>query len=192
VVRPAIVVLLFGCLAGAERRASAIVVLLLVLSALPIQAYRDQFPRLTLEQHPMRTASDCLRRVEAAMTVKDGLYVDVPDEFISHPLYYYFRRIRPWARTASSDPAAIGRILDDPAHRTPMLVWDSTYQQYMNQQASRPVSPPMVALPDVVLLLPGPYGACVPQERRPEQSDGDDGRPGNRVQRTAWLTNGSR
>ena len=41
-----------------------------------------------------------------------------------------------------------------------MLVWDSTYQDFMNAQPSRPASPPMVALPDVVLLLPEPYASC--------------------------------
>jgi hypothetical protein len=41
-----------------------------------------------------------------------------------------------------------------------MLVWDSTYQTFMNAQAFRPPSPPMVALPDVVLLLPAGYGSC--------------------------------
>ena len=33
-----------------------------------------------------------------------GLYVDVPGEFISHPLYYYFRRVRPWTRAAVARP----------------------------------------------------------------------------------------
>jgi len=96
--------------------------------------------------------------------VAPGLYVDLPDPVISHPLYYYFRRVRPWTRAQSPDPAAIGRHLNDPAEWRPMLVWDSTYQDFMNARASaesaRPPSPPMVALPDVVLLLPGPYAAC--------------------------------
>lgn len=161
VVRPGIVLLLFGLLAGAGRRASAIAVALLVTIVLPLQAYRDLLPRLTLEEHPMRSATDCLVRLQSAMgTAAPGLYVDVPAEFISHPLYYYFRRVRPWTRVESPDPAAIGRALADPSHSRPMLVWDSTYQAFMNSQPARPSSPPMVALPDVVLLLPGPYASC--------------------------------
>jgi hypothetical protein len=96
--------------------------------------------------------------------VARGLYVDLPDSVISHPLYYYFRRVRPWVRAPSPEPSALGRYLDDPADWRPMLVWDSTYQDFMNARASeesaRPPSPPMVPLPDVVLLLPGPYAAC--------------------------------
>jgi 4-amino-4-deoxy-L-arabinose transferase-like glycosyltransferase len=191
VARPAMVVVLFGLLAGAERRASRVVVALLVLSALPLQAYRDQLPRFTLEQHPMRTATECLRRVEARTGVS-GLYLDVPGEFISHPLYYYFRRIRPWHRAAAPDPAGIGRLLEDPAQWKPALVWDATYREFMNVQASRPPSPPMVALPDVVLLLPGPYAACAPDARPSGLSLGPDGTSGLEARRAAWRQDGSR
>ena len=44
-----------------------------------------------------------------------------------------------------------------------MLLWESTYQDFMTARASagsRPASPSMVVLPDVVLLLPGPYAVC--------------------------------
>jgi 4-amino-4-deoxy-L-arabinose transferase-like glycosyltransferase len=160
VIRPGIVLLVCGILAGTTRRLSRVIVVLLVLSVLPIQAYRELLPRFTRQDHPMRTATDCLVRVAAQQPEQSrGLYVDVPGEFISHPLYYYFRRVRPWTRVESADPAAIGRGLDDPAAK-PMLVWDSTYQAFMNAQAFRPPSPPMVALPDVVLLLPAGYASC--------------------------------
>jgi hypothetical protein len=165
VIRPIIVIALFGAFAGASRRVSSVVVALLILGALPLHAYRESLSRLTLEQHPMRTATDCLTRIQSQMPrVPPGLYVDLPDSVISHPLNYYFRRVRPWIRAQSPEPVAIGRHLDEPAEWRPMLVWDSTYQDFMNARASRestrPPSPPMVALPDVVLLLPGPYAAC--------------------------------
>jgi 4-amino-4-deoxy-L-arabinose transferase-like glycosyltransferase len=165
VFRPIIVSVLCAAFAGASRRASHVVVALLVLTTLPLHAYRESLSHLTLEQRPMRTATDCLARLQSQVVgVAPGLYVDLPDSAISHPLYYYFRRVRPWTRAQSPEPAAIGRHLDDPAAWRPMLVWDSTYQDFMNARASaqsaRPLSPPMVALPDVVLLLPGPYAAC--------------------------------
>jgi len=164
-IRPIVVIALLGAFAGASRRASQVAVALLVLSTLPLHAYRESLSRLTLEQHPMRTASGCLARVQSRMAgVARGLYVDLPDSVISHPLYYYFRRVRPWIRAPSPEPSALGRHLDDPADWRPMLVWDSTYQDFMNERASaesaRPPSPPMVSLPDVVVLLPGPYAAC--------------------------------
>ena len=165
VVRPIALVALVGALPGVSRYASRVVVVLVVLSVLPLQAYRDAWTRLAIEEHPMRSASECLTRLEPETGRNTpGLYVDVPDIYISHPLYYYFRRVRPWTRAKDSDPDAIARYLDDPAERRPMLVWDTTYQNFMNARAvaesGRPASPPMVALPDVVLLLPGPYAVC--------------------------------
>jgi hypothetical protein len=165
VIRPTILVALFGTVAGASRRVSHVVVALLILGALPLHAYRKTLSRLTVEQHPMRTATECLERVQSRTAgVARGLYLDLPDSVVSHPLYYYFRRIRPWTRARSAEPAAIGRQLDDPAEWRPMLVWDSTFQDFMNALASavsaRPPSPPMVVFPDVVLILPGPYAAC--------------------------------
>jgi hypothetical protein len=137
---------------------------LVVLSVLPLEAYRDAWTRLAIDEHPMRSASECLTRLQSGTVGKPGLYVDVPDIYISHPLYYYFRRVRPWTRAKDSNPDAIARYLDDPAERRPMLLWDTTYQSFMSARAAAEsglrVSPPMIALPDVVLLLPGPYAVC--------------------------------
>jgi 4-amino-4-deoxy-L-arabinose transferase-like glycosyltransferase len=165
VFRPIAIVALFGALPRPTRDASRVVVMLLVASALPLQAYRDAWTRLAIEDHPMRSASDCLTRLESGMGEKaPGLYVDVPDMYISHPLNYYFRRVRPWTRAEKSDTETIARYLNGADERRPMLLWDTTYRNFMNAQASaesgRPSSPPMIALPDVVLLLPGPYAAC--------------------------------
>jgi len=167
VVRPGIVVLVCGFLAGVGKRASRAVVALLVASVMPLQAYRDQLPRLLIDEHPMRTATQCLARVEADVPAASrGLYLDLPGQYISHPLYYYFRRIGPWNHTEAGDLAAIGHHFDDPAAWKPMLLWDATYQAFVNQRAAaqggRPPLLPIVALPDVVLLLPGPFTACAP------------------------------
>jgi hypothetical protein len=134
---------------------------------MPLQAYRDQLPRLVIDEHPMRSATQCLAGVEASVPPSErGLYLDLPGQYISHPLYYYFRRIGPWERTEAGDLAAIAHHLDDPAAWKPMLLWDSTYQAFVNGRAAaqggRPPSLPIVALPDVVLLLPGPFAACAP------------------------------
>jgi 4-amino-4-deoxy-L-arabinose transferase-like glycosyltransferase len=166
VLRPALAALAFGVLAGAGRSATQAIAALFVASLLPLPEYRNTLARLTIDNHPMRTASDCLQRVEAqAGEPRPGLYLDLPQDVMSHGLNYYFRRVRPWQRAPSPAPAALEPFLEDPAQYRPMLVYDGTYQAFMHGRSdstarARTVSPPMVSFPDVVLLLPGPYAAC--------------------------------
>ena len=119
--------------------------------------------------HPLRTARDCLRRVEQQTggATPAGLYVDVPGAVMWHPIYYYFRNVRPWTRTESEQPAIFEKYLNDPQEAKPILVWDHHYQDLMRQGAdsgsadrARTASPPMVTFNDMLLLLPGPYAAC--------------------------------
>jgi 4-amino-4-deoxy-L-arabinose transferase-like glycosyltransferase len=166
VLRPVLVALVFGVLGGALEAKSRVVIALLVASVLPLPAYRAMLPRLVAEQRPIRTATECLRRVRESHPehAARGLYVDVAGPVLSHPMNYYFRRIRPWTRTESTPPDLLARLLNDPAEQRPILVGDEVYQRYMSAAstaaAARPESPPMVNFPDVSLLLPGPYGVC--------------------------------
>src|SRR6185503_18110703 len=65
VVRPLIVVVLFGTLAAAVARTSRVAVMLLALSVLPWPFYRDMWTRMAADEHPLRAASECLTRVES-------------------------------------------------------------------------------------------------------------------------------
>ncbi|MGE3177751.1 MAG: hypothetical protein AB7O32_09790 [Vicinamibacterales bacterium] len=165
VVRPAVIGLLFGLLAGARRSASRVTGALLVSSLLPFPAYRALLPRLTADEKPMRVTTDCVRRVARTLGpgAPAGLYVDVGPEPMTHGQNYYFRRLRPWTRAETPSPEALERLLDDPMPR-PLLVSDSTYQTFMRGSATgarqRTASPPLVSFPDLVLLLPGPYAEC--------------------------------
>jgi hypothetical protein len=160
--RPIVAVALFGIVAGNFRHTGRIVVALVVASVLPLQPYRRALPQLTVERHPMRTASECLTRIAPPAGTPAGLYLD--DRYVSHPLNYYFRRVRPVTRTDSPDFATIDRYLFQPLEPRPMLLWDSAYQDFMKARTMmsgrRPASPPMIAFPDATLLLPGPYEQC--------------------------------
>jgi hypothetical protein len=158
--------LVLGILAGVPAVASRAAILLIVAAVLPLPAYRATLPRLLEDRRPLRTASDCLRRLEAREpSMRRGLYVDVPAEDMTHPLYYYFRRVRPWLRVDRASPEALARYLDDPAEQRPILVSDDTYQAFMNAAPAsgaggRRQSPPMANFPSVSLLLPGPFAEC--------------------------------
>ena len=159
---------LAGLLAGAPAMASRAAVPLLVASILPWSTYHDTLMRLSTDRHPMRSSSECIARVQAEDAgLSRGIYLDLPDAVISHPMYYYFRRIQPWTRAESSSPSQIYQRVYEPQRVQPVLVWDQTYQQFMRdpQSSAGPVTgtlaaPPMVGLVDALVLLPGPYAQC--------------------------------
>jgi 4-amino-4-deoxy-L-arabinose transferase-like glycosyltransferase len=171
VLRPIVLAVVCGVLGGATRGATRAVVAVLVVSALPLPAYRQALTRLDDAPSPIRTARDCVLDVQRQVS-GPGLYVDTPAAAISHPMYYYLRRVRPWTRTEAPAPVALGRYLDDPAQQRPILVWEPTYREYWRTTGAAEAvragrtSPPMVVLSDIVdnvfLLLPGPYAVCSP------------------------------
>jgi 4-amino-4-deoxy-L-arabinose transferase-like glycosyltransferase len=166
VLRPSLVAIVFGVLAGVGHGAGRAVAVLLVAAMLPLPVYRATLARLGTERDPKRAASDCIRFVQAESPgAAPGLYLDLPDRVIGHPLYYYYRRIRPWTRAKSPTPSAIGRYLTDPVERRPVLVWEPTYQEYRRMDRTA-ASPAMITFTDdVLLLLPGPYEVCAQDGR---------------------------
>ena len=166
VLRPAVVAFICGLLAASFKTTSRGVAAVMVASLLPFPAYRWTMTQLTLDQHPMRLASDCLQRLAQTQPglAGRGLYVDVPGEVMTHGMNYYFRRVQPWTRAEQSSPGTLAGLLSDTAAPRPMLVYDRPYQAFMRGADAgvrqRTVSPPLVSFPDVVLLLPGPWAEC--------------------------------
>jgi 4-amino-4-deoxy-L-arabinose transferase-like glycosyltransferase len=159
--RPALGVLLFGTLAGARRSAAAVAIVLVVAALLPVEAYHRTWARLRADRSPKRDALECIQRVAAAHgTAARGIYLDLPDKAIGHPLYYYFRRLRPWKRPPAPAPAELSRYLDDPAEQRPILTWGETYQAFRSASPSADTIPMVKFTDDVLLLLPGPYAVC--------------------------------
>jgi hypothetical protein len=113
---------------------------------------------------PKRDAVECLLAVGRRHGIEPrGLYLDLPDRVIGHPLNYYFRRVRPWTRAPEPSPERLARYLDDPAEQRPILTWEPTYQQFRDSSPARleKGSPSMIGFgDDVLLLLPGPYAVC--------------------------------
>ncbi len=167
--RPILVALVFGVLGGAIRAATRTLVVVLVVSLLPLPAYRRTLVRLTEGEAPLRSARDCVLDVQRRVA-GPGLHVDAPPAAISYPLYYYLRRVRPWTR-AETASELFDRYLHDPDSWRPILVWEPTYQRYWHGSngdgdppALRRASPSMLVFEDIasntLLLLPGPYAAC--------------------------------
>ena len=149
-------------------KSAPIVVAISLAWWLPVDAYKSTLIRLTQERHPLRDASECIRRVEReqAPDAPRGLYVDT-DSSMWHPIYYYFRRIQPWTRQESPSPERLDRMLHDPAAVTPSLVQELRYRDYqsgpLGDRFRQGGTAPMIGLFEYALLLPGPYSVCSPE-----------------------------
>jgi hypothetical protein len=106
--RPAVVAFALIVLVGLSRQARRFVLPLLIVALLPLPAYRASLEAMTAEEHPYRSVSACLRRIDLARAGGPrGLYVVWPDMGIWHPVNYYFRRVRPVQRSFEVEPAAL-------------------------------------------------------------------------------------
>jgi hypothetical protein len=85
VFRPLLIAVVFGLAAGAGRMGTKVIVAVLVMSALPLPAYRQSLGRLNAAKHPMRTARDCIAQVQARTAgLPGGLYVDAPPQALPY------------------------------------------------------------------------------------------------------------
>jgi hypothetical protein len=166
VLRPVALILVLSLLTRTTPRVVRLVVALLVLGAMPLDAYRGQLQLLPGGEHPIRTAAECVQRVHAGLTgTPPGLFIDIP-EGIWHPIYYYFRRVPPVVNAETPLDPALDQLLRDPNAARPALVGDSTWRAFKQharetgEDSTGILAPPMVGFLNTVLLLPGPYAAC--------------------------------
>jgi 4-amino-4-deoxy-L-arabinose transferase-like glycosyltransferase len=161
VLRPALLIVLAALATRTSARVSRLLVALFVFGAMPLDAYRGQLGRLDEGAHPIRTAVECMHRVDAERGSAAGVFIDIP-EGIWHPLYYYFRRARPVTITQTPLDPAMEQYLLNPAFPRPVLISEPTWRVWADQhrEALGQVSPPMLSFLNTVLILPGPYSAC--------------------------------
>ena len=163
VLRPLLLAVGAALLARGGRRSAHACAIVLVLFLLPLAGYVNALGRLTREPAPIRDMRDCLMRMESNGSAPAGLYVDVPDSELWHPVYYYLRQVRPWTRAQSSGEVRIGQYLEKEQAR-PVLISRDRYQQFQADGAATSfgAAPAVVAFQDDLILLPGQYAACRP------------------------------
>jgi hypothetical protein len=164
VLRPVLLIVAAAVATRTSARRAPLVVALLLLGIMPVAAYRASLEQLPAGKHPIRTAAACVAAVHEGLPERDGLLIDVPDG-VWHPLYYYFRHVRPLAEAAAPFDPAIERSLTDAGAARPILIADSVWRQFSDAKraAGAPESvtaPPMLSFLNTTLLLPGPYAAC--------------------------------
>jgi 4-amino-4-deoxy-L-arabinose transferase-like glycosyltransferase len=164
VIRPVSLIVLLAVATGTSARRVRLVIALLVLGVMPVDAYRERLELLPEGKHPVRTAAECLSMVRDQVSSPSGLLIDVP-EGVWHPLYYYFRHVRPLASAATPFDPEIERSLTGADAARPILISDAVWHEYAARQRasgapSSVTSPPMLSFLNTTLLLPGPYAAC--------------------------------
>ncbi|HUR33363.1 MAG TPA: glycosyltransferase family 39 protein [Vicinamibacterales bacterium] len=165
VLRPVVLIVLIGLATRTSARTGRLAVALIVFSAMPLAAYRGQLERLPDGTHPIRAAAECVQRVQAEHRTGAGLLIDMPDG-IWHPLYYYFRRVRPVSLAVTPLDPSIDVYLHDAARARPVLLSDGAWREYVTERSAvwapgdPALRPPMLLFLNSVLLLPGPYAAC--------------------------------
>jgi hypothetical protein len=165
--RPLALIVLAGLVTRQSMRIAPLVVALTLVWWMPVAGYKDTFPLLLTERHPLRDATDCIRGVEAARDPAKprGLYVDT-DSSMWHPITYYFRRIEPWIVQEAPSPQNLYAHLQEPA-LMPSLVESKRLEGYVSAARAagygRIGMPPLISLREYELLLPGPYRVCSPE-----------------------------
>jgi 4-amino-4-deoxy-L-arabinose transferase-like glycosyltransferase len=151
IARPVGIAFLCALAAGIPGRAAPAVLSMLVVGLLPLPGYRASLERLGEVNRVQHEASACVDGVRAAFGLPAGFYVDLPDAIGAHALHYYFGGPEGWQAAAMD--------ADDPKTVRPVLLSTDAWTRYKTSAGMRPAASVRLN-PDVVLLLPGPYGRC--------------------------------
>ncbi len=173
ILRPWTIAVVFGLLGGGSKIVGRFLTIpVAVLWLLPLPTYRASLPRLVIEDHPMRSARDCLWGVRTE--IRDGsplwrgLYVAGPASAFGHQHYYYFHGLRPWERDETPADFKLHQYLYDQSLQRPVLMDASLYGSFRKRLAQgdipvlrdQAIPVAAVTLENAVLLAPGAYTRC--------------------------------
>jgi hypothetical protein len=167
VLRPILVATLAWMLIGRAKLLGPWLALTLVLATLPMHPYRVALRRTSLVGHPLRALRDCVKRVqESEPEVRAGL-LNAATRVPSHTYFYYWHDLGPWIKADRDRSTDIDRRLLETGSQMPVLMSSQDYdlwRQGLGSSEVLAVARPAGIAPDpyLVMLLPGPYEACVP------------------------------
>ncbi len=161
VLRPLAVAAVAFALAQAWRHALtwAPVALLLLL---PLSAARETLLAASRPAHPLRALRDCARPFVEAGRARGGAFA-VSRDPLPHTYAFYALPLGSWDAATAFDPAVQGAALDDPAQPRALVLSGRAFSDLALQRLrdGKPLPPGIRAHASVVVLLPGPLGACV-------------------------------
>lgn len=168
-----------GGYAFSSVRFIAVCALALVL---PLSAYPETAKRLLTVDHPLRSLEACAMRVRrAGAETGTGVY-NAAEGMNRHSYFYYLRHLGPWIVPEHPRRAELRRRLFTAGEQTPVILWRKRYGGLITEVkrtrdrsragrgapgAHRQTRRPAIQLNgvaaerDLVVLMPGPYQACV-------------------------------
>jgi hypothetical protein len=161
--KPALAAVAFGLMAGRGKRIVQIAAPLVVLTLLPVGAYRATLARVDTATHPLQTARACIQSIQgserAAGRRVAGVEAYLPDSSYRHRYFFYLRPLG-WNVRAELSDAELLRMLDMPGEQRPVLLPFRRFAAIRGAYDAPGTARPLLQLEDVVLLLPGPYARC--------------------------------
>jgi hypothetical protein len=182
IIRPIAIAALLLIVAGYRRAGLRTGIAAAFVLILPIEGYHRILHRMTTPDRPLRVIGDCAGKIRhsGAAAVGDGFY-NAAALVADHPYYYYLRSTGPWLLADRADDDQLRQRLFVAGAQTPIVLPRKEYElltvrvaslwKELNQAPVRQVSesagrPPLTGIAverdaSVVVLLPGPYAACV-------------------------------
>jgi 4-amino-4-deoxy-L-arabinose transferase-like glycosyltransferase len=161
IVRPLAVAGVCFALSRAWRHALTLAPVAL-LSVLPLWAARETLVWASYPAESLRALRDCIAPEVAAGRARPGAYA-VDADPLPHPYSYYFLQLGAWDVIEADHPALQPLALSAPSGHRPLVVSDGVFGQIALRylQENRRVPPAASAQSGIVIVLPGPLGACL-------------------------------
>jgi 4-amino-4-deoxy-L-arabinose transferase-like glycosyltransferase len=160
--RPLAVAALMSLVAGRGALAARLLwPVALMVAIVPVNGYENIWKRTLVEEHPLRSARECLTRVQhaerAAGRPGPGVYSIGQHRWFLHSYYYYLRDLGWEAVDEIQQPALDAAILEAGRQR-PVMIDDRAFLSARSRY--RDVNVAMLRFSTALLLLPGPYALC--------------------------------
>jgi 4-amino-4-deoxy-L-arabinose transferase-like glycosyltransferase len=170
-VRPLVIAAVLLWFASLGRHARQTLALVPLLALLPAYDYPSTLAETRREWHPLRTLRDCGLQLRAsAVPTGDGIY-NLARTLTYHSYYYYLHPLGNWTVEDSLNTEELHRRLLERGAQTPVLISFDHYEAAVapddalpgehGESLSATLAVTTSPVERVVILLPGPYGACV-------------------------------
>jgi 4-amino-4-deoxy-L-arabinose transferase-like glycosyltransferase len=162
VARPLVAAVVLALIAGRAAAAARLIwPIALLLAVVPLNGYENIWKKVQIENHPVRTARDCMMRVQrderAAGRPGPGIYAIGEHRWFLHSYYYYLRQLG-WDKDEALNQRAVDAAFVAPGMQRPIMMEEAMYRSVRHRYRDMIIQ--MVPLPTVLLITPGPYGEC--------------------------------